>query len=175
MSTSYEPFYVLNLEIPKGVEDLQECLNSYFHEKRIHDYMFKGRRTRATHRQLIDRLPNVLCLHLKRFIYTDKLVKLRDHVWFEEVLTVSDNLVSAGLRVGIFNEKHEGKAMQAAQYRLFSAVEHIGDYAHRGHYVSHTMDSGDNWRCFDDERVKARTLDTVLDTTQAYILFYELI
>ena len=37
------------------------------------------------------------------------------------------------------------------------------------------MDSDDQWKRFDDTLVQARALETVLDDTQAYILFYELI
>ena len=37
------------------------------------------------------------------------------------------------------------------------------------------MDSDDQWKKFDDEKVQARELETILDDTQAYILFYELI
>lgn len=52
---------------------------------------------------------------------------MRDHVWFENVMQIKDHLVSKGLRVGIFNSKHSEKAMLAAQYRLFSVVEHVGE------------------------------------------------
>jgi ubiquitin C-terminal hydrolase len=100
---------------------------------------------------------------------------MRDHVWFENVIHIKDNLVSKGLRVGIFNSKHSDKAMLAAQYRLFSVVEHVGEHANRGHYVCHTMDSDDSWRTFDDSKMKSRDLNRILDSTQAYILFYELI
>ena len=64
---------------------------------------------------------------------------------------------------------------QRAKYRLFSVVEHVGEYAHRGHYVSYSMDSDDNWKYFDDMRVQSRDIDGILEDTQAYILFYELI
>lgn len=82
--------------------------------------------------------------------------------------------MTPSLRVGIFNENSNGRG-KSPQYRLFSIVEHVGQFAHRGHYVSYTMDSDDQWKKFDDERVQARNLDTILDDTQAYILFYELI
>ena len=50
-SFTQEPFFVLNLEIPKdGDYDLQTCLESYFNEKRINDYERNGRKVRATHK-----------------------------------------------------------------------------------------------------------------------------
>jgi len=60
------------------------------------------------------------------------------------------------------------------EYRLFSVVEHVGNFASRGHYICYNLDSEDNWILFDDNKVKKRDLDSVLDS-QAYILFYELI
>ena len=65
---------------------------------------------------------------------------MKDFVTFDEVLEISDSIVSPKLRMGIFNKSN---STTRAQYRLFSVVEHIGLYAHRGHYISHTMDSDD--------------------------------
>lgn len=112
-------------------------------------------------------------MHLKRFIYTDRLIKMRDFIQFDEILEIKDHLVSPNLRLGIFNRTAANK--NARRYRLFSVVEHIGNTAARGHYICYTLDSFDNWVCFDDTRVKYLDLDTILDGTQAYILFYELI
>ncbi len=160
MSMTTEPFFVLNLEIPKFAATLNDCLESYFNDKVISDYQQKGRHVRAWHKQLIDKLPNVLCIHLKRFIYTDKLIKMREKIKFDEVLEISDRYVSPNLRVGIFNSRApttatKGKTQwqpketsvqvqyKPTQYRLFSVVEHLGEFAHRGHYVAYTMDSED--------------------------------
>lgn len=38
VSETHEPFFVLNLEIPKHAKTLQDCLESYFNDKVIHDY-----------------------------------------------------------------------------------------------------------------------------------------
>ena len=63
VSVSHEPFFVLNLEIPRnGDNTLQTCLASYFQERRIHDYQHNGRNVRATHKQLFSKLPNMLCI-----------------------------------------------------------------------------------------------------------------
>ena len=99
---------------------------------------------------------------------------MREFVRFNEVLTIPDSIVTPSLRLGIFNENRQNRGSQP-QYRLFSVVEHLGQHAHRGHYVSYTMDSDDQWKKFDDEKMQVRDLDSILDDTQAYILFYELI
>ena len=41
-SLTYEPFFILNLEITK-CEDLESCLYSYFNERRLNDYKVDGR------------------------------------------------------------------------------------------------------------------------------------
>jgi ubiquitin C-terminal hydrolase len=37
------------------------------------------------------------------------------------------------------------------------------------------MDSDDSWKTYDDSKMKSRDLFRIIDSTQAYILFYELI
>ena len=63
VSINHEPFFVLNLEIPRTSHmTLSECLKSYIQERRINDYKHNGRTVRATHKQLISKLPNTLCI-----------------------------------------------------------------------------------------------------------------
>jgi hypothetical protein len=45
---------------------------------------------RATNKVLFEKLPNILMLNLKRFIWTDRLVKKKEHVYFDEVLEIQD-------------------------------------------------------------------------------------
>lgn len=94
---------MLNLSVPKHAERVQDCLENYFTDKIVHDYQHNGRKARAWHKQLVDKLPNVLCIHLKRFIYTDRLIKMKDYIKFDEILNFDDRFVSPSLRVGIFN------------------------------------------------------------------------
>lgn len=92
--------------------------------------MHNGKRVRATHKSLISKLPKILCLHLKRFIYTDHLIKMKDFVNFEEVIDIKDEYLATQLRMG-----------HPQEYRLFSVVEHVGKFASSGHYISYTLDS----------------------------------
>ena len=108
---------------------------------------------RATHKQLISKLPNVLCIHLKRFIWVDHLVKMKDFVSFAPLITIGKEWLASNMD------------SMCKQYRLFSVVEHVGEFAHRGHYVCYAMDSNDEWKKFDDMKVASRELETVLDET----------
>lgn len=103
-------------------------------------------------------------LHLKRFIWVDKLIKMKDYVRFESVIEIQKEWLASNVVL-----------QKAKEYRLFSVVEHLGEFAHRGHYVNYAMDSEDEWKKFDDTKVSSRDLDTMQETVQAYILFYELI
>ena len=70
-SITIEPFFILNLEITK-CKDLENALESSFNERRINDYKTEqGKLVYAKHKQVIDKLPKILILHLKRFIYKD--------------------------------------------------------------------------------------------------------
>ena len=45
---------------------------------------------KANHQMQIDKLPSILILHLKRFVYRDRPIKLRDEVDFPTVLKIED-------------------------------------------------------------------------------------
>ena len=84
----------------------------------------------------------MLCIQLKRFIFVNRPIKLQQTVQFDEVLSIPDQILAPSLRLGIFNENRQNR-QGAPQYRLYSVVEHLGQQATRGHYVSYTMDSED--------------------------------
>jgi hypothetical protein len=63
-------------------------------------------------------------INLKRFVYIDKLIKKKEHVYFEDTLVIQDHHVSPQLQLGVF--KKASLAGSQRSYRLFSVVEHIG-------------------------------------------------
>lgn len=77
---------------------------------------------------------------------------MKDYISFEPVVEISNQWLATNLQG---NKKRE--------YRLFSVVEHIGEWAHRGHYINYALDSEDDWKKYDDQRVNDRDLDTVQD------------
>ena len=66
----------------------------------------------------------MLCIQLKRFLFTNRPIKMKERVAFDEVLTIPDHILAPSLRLGIFNENRQNKG--APQYRLYSVVEHLG-------------------------------------------------
>jgi len=89
VSVTYEPFFVISLEITK-CEDLESCLFNFFSEKRLNDYKHEGRPVKAYYKQTLDKMPNILILHLKRFIYKERAIKMKEDIYFPVILTIED-------------------------------------------------------------------------------------
>jgi len=166
VNVRYEPFFIVNLELNRS-ETLEDCLFSFCNPKNVQDYKLNGRTVRAQNMHVFETLPNVLVLHLKRFIFRDRAIKLKEEIEYPKVLKIHDDFVANEHRLGV-----DGVNKRA--YRLFGVIQHKGTEAGRGHYVCYTLDGDDKWIFFDDEKVRQVPEDTVLDT-QAYVLFYELI
>ena len=60
----------------------------------MNDYVHNGKKVKATHKQLISKLPNTLCIQLKRFIFTDRLIKMKDYISFDELIEIPDSILS---------------------------------------------------------------------------------
>jgi ubiquitin carboxyl-terminal hydrolase 12/46 len=100
----------------------------------------------ARRRTRLVSLPPVLCLHLKRFIYTDsgQLKKVMSRVNFPTELKLWNTT--------------EDCPNADDRYELFSCIVHSGGYLHHGHYYSLVKSSG-HWLVFDDNDVTSITQD----------------
>ncbi|KAG0252388.1 hypothetical protein BG011_007004 [Mortierella polycephala] len=122
----------------------------------------------AEKRMKIQRLPNILSLHLKRFKYQEalqKYVKLSYRVSFP-------------LELRLFNTVDDMEDPDRI-YDLNAFVVHVGNGPHHGHYVA-VVKHQDRWLLFDDETVE--TIDEADihkyfgDSAQlgsGYVLFYQ--
>ena len=99
-SITLEPFFMLSLEISR-CEEIENCLDSFFKERRLDDYVSNGVKVHATHYQQIDKLPKILILHLKRFIYRGGPIKMQEDIYFRTVLQISDFILAPPLRLGL--------------------------------------------------------------------------
>lgn len=169
----YIPSFTLCLDIPYDGCTVEECMDEYFKQQTISDYKIDGKNVHQTLKILFEKLPNVLIINFKRFIFKDKLIKKKEHVKFSDILVIADKYVSPMLQMGIFRKTSQSDKNR--RYRLFSVVEHVGQYAHKGHYVCYTLDSDNQWVLFDDKKVNQRDLSFIYQRAQPYMLFYELI
>lgn len=148
-------------------------------------------RTVATKQILIDEVPQVLTVHLKRFwtSITGSSTKLENRVEFPTVLDLSP-YISRSLRERYENggsgegEGGSSKESTSVLYQLYGIVVHSGSMS-GGHYIAYTRrreqpisdkasldDIKNGWHYFSDSSASAASLESVLNQ-QAYILFYE--
>ncbi|KAF5344161.1 hypothetical protein D9756_011412 [Leucocoprinus leucothites] len=134
----------------------------------------------ASQRVLIDALPPVLVLHVKRFCYDTTVggvVKVMKQVRFEPELEIGSDMMAP-----------TGKRPQPTRYRLFGAIYHHGHSASGGHYTLDVLHPNrypgakirEGWVRIDDELVSDVRAEDVFDAWEkekdemrnAYLLFY---
>tara|TARA_R110002050_G_scaffold33812_2_gene85637 strand:+ start:758 stop:1294 length:537 start_codon:yes stop_codon:yes gene_type:complete len=101
-----------------------------------------------------DTVPNVLCIHVKRFRWPNR-GKISTHVEPPEVLDLSQFT----------------KRQSPMPYRLFAVINHHGYGTWAGHYTSFCLSPAGEWIHYNDAEVFPSTWEEV-KTSQAYILFY---
>lgn len=97
-------------------------------------------------RTRVKQAPELLVVHVKRFNVHG--VKIAETMAFGEHLTLDGH-----------------------RYVLHAVAVHVGHSLDAGHYVARCRVAADEWVEFDDSRVFATPLDTVL-ASEAYVLFY---
>ncbi|KAL4227690.1 Ubiquitin carboxyl-terminal hydrolase 3 [Mactra antiquata] len=184
-SKKHDPFLDLSLDIPvqyhnikvnKGKENLDqpvcklsECLTNFTEVEELEEtelYMCTGckKKQRSTKKFWIRRLPNVLCLHLKRFKWvTSFRQKLETYIDFP--------LTHLDMNKYIL-DMHEtrGTSIGSNIYDLAAVIVHHGSGAGSGHYTAYVLNES-QWYHFNDSTVTACEAETVA-RCKAYILFY---
>lgn len=183
-SKKHDPFLDLSLDIPqqfctRGVKakdgeqlrcTLSDCLQSFTELEELEEselYMCSTckKKQRSTKKFWIRRLPNVLCLHIKRFRWQSFFrVKLETFVEFP--------LEGLNMHKYILDNLHEtrGSGSGSNEYDLAAVVVHHGSGAGSGHYTSYARHEG-QWFHFNDSTVTPCEPETVAKC-KAYILFY---
>jgi ubiquitin carboxyl-terminal hydrolase 10 len=150
---------------------------------------------------LIEVLPSVLVLHLKRFLYdvaTDGIVKISKSIQFAPQLEIPLGTNSSFIYTMLAKSHNRlwpeimtpvfGKSAEAVQYKLYGVLYHHGESAASGHYTVDVLhpnrDSGggEAWLHIDDEVVNPVQLEDVFgshdnervdpDDRSAHMLFY---
>lgn len=142
---------------------LHDCLAAFFSRDELKgDNMYSCERCNKLRNGIkyskVLQLPEVLCIHLKRFrhelMYSSKISAV-----------VAFPLRSLDMRPYL----HEKCSSTVTTYHLFAVICHHGT-AGGGHYTCYALNNG-QWYEFDDQYVTATTLDQVAQC-QAYVLFY---
>lgn len=149
---------------------LIDCLSSFIEleeltETELYYCTNCQQKQRSTKRFWIRRLPDVLCLHLKRFRYNNFLrTKIDDYIQFP--------VQGLDMKRFVMANKHEtrGSSCGPTTYDLVAFIEHHGSGLGSGHYTAYCRHDG-YWFHFDDSSVTACD-ESIVRQSKAYILFY---
>jgi len=184
-SKKHDPFLDLSLDIPshftaktptpkngEAICQLSDCLSSFTEIEQLEDtelYMCSTCKTKqkSTKKFWIRRLPNVLCLHLKRFRWSSYFrVKVDTYVEFP--------LCGLNMSHYVLNNSYETRNSSSGggcnEYDLAAVIVHHGSGAGSGHYTSYATHDG-SWYHFNDSTVTPCDKETVT-RCKAYMLFY---
>jgi hypothetical protein len=161
VSHNFETFNTLKGVLPEGVSKptILQCLEGELNEEVIEDYACdhcKPKRTRATRKTRVWKLPQNLIIVLKRFTYDGRKI----HTPIEPVTT----LLSLD---SLYSELSPNK--DNSNYTVLSTVDHHGS-SRGGHYTAQGLhDSEHKWFVYDDQSV--HSIDKPVFGESTYILF----
>ena len=160
ISERKESIIYLSLDI-KGNKTIYECLEKYTSEEKIEDYHCEKCGKKITHKKrvVIDKLPNILILHLQRISFnyeTFLMEKINDEVAFEKELNVKKYTIDKSNK-NIDNDQFD--------YELIGVIIHNGT-AQYGHYYSviYSQDKKSDknkWYKFNDTSVTETTYESM--------------
>ncbi|XP_051235180.1 ubiquitin carboxyl-terminal hydrolase 2-like [Dicentrarchus labrax] len=163
---STQTFTVLSLPIPTHIKcSIQDCLSLFFEQTVLTggEQMLCsvcGLRRETTVLTCLDKPPEILMLHLKRFGCKGKnQVKLRTNVIFSTKLDLTPFLSSSVQNTSF------------SSYHLYAVVNHTG-HLNMGHYTALCQNALTRiWHCFDDSDVR-EVQDSLVQSPNAYMLLY---
>ncbi|XP_037554626.1 ubiquitin carboxyl-terminal hydrolase 10-like [Dermacentor silvarum] len=170
-SASLQPFFTLQLDIQDGVKNVEEALLHLAAEEKVQNYHSSksNKEVDALRRTTLEKLPLVLILHLKRFVYDKNggCKKLMNAIQIPHQLQLDRRLVSSS----------ERSNKQQRCYLLFAVLSHSGERTDKGHYVTDAFHpAGRTWLRCDDDNVTPIAQGELLrfenSSLVPYLLFY---
>ncbi|KAG7662492.1 uncharacterized protein J8A68_004023 [[Candida] subhashii] len=169
-SITLDPFQHVQLDISKS-DTIEEAFKHLNELEQISYKSNNNKEVQIKKQTFIDKLPEILIIHLKRFSYTKdqdiQIEKLRKKIDYNHDLIIPKDILSS------HNEIEEFK------YRLIAVVYHHGSSADAGHYTSDIYKGNEEWWRIDDTLLKKITNEEVLNAgteeniKNAYILLYQ--
>ncbi|KAL3221586.1 hypothetical protein MRX96_029343 [Rhipicephalus microplus] len=165
------PFFTLQLDIQDGFKSVDDALLHLAAEEKVQNYHSSksNKEVDALRRTTLEKLPLVLILHLKRFVY-DKhggCKKLMNSIHIPHQLQLDRKLVPS-------SERWSNKQRC---YILFAVLSHSGERTDKGHYVTDAFHpAGRRWFRCDDDNVSPIAQGDLLrfenSSLVPYLLFY---
>ena len=165
-SASLEPFWFVALDLTQAKSiALQDALKAYFAEEKI-DGVYNDstkQESKIGKRVEIQSCPQVLLLHLKRFMFDGEVAhKIMTRVEFPTRLSMDEYSSAAAV------------ADRACDYELIGVVSHHGTKMTQGHYTATIRQPTLEWFKLDDHSVASIDVEDVLqEQATAYLLIYE--
>ncbi|GIY44769.1 ubiquitin carboxyl-terminal hydrolase 10 [Caerostris extrusa] len=194
-SASIEPFFTLQLDIQsENVTSVSEALKEMTFKIPVQGYTCAKTKQQieAFTQMTFQKLPPVLILHLKRFVYDKfggckKVMKKADYPLVLDInkimptlqqhrckMVLPPHIVATAAYMFASDIK---KSQRAQQYKLFAVMYHDGEEAVKGHYISDVFNHGSQtWIRCDDRTVTAVEEEEVLSYNPPrvpYLLFYQ--
>ena len=187
-SKKHDPFLDLSLDIPEKFQylkksskdssdepttpcDISDCLTSFIEVEELAEtelYYCNNCKSkqRSTKRFWIRRLPNVLCLHLKRFRWNNCFRQKID-------TSIMFPVTALDMSQYVLSSPHETRRSGAGStlYDLAAVIVHHGSGTGSGHYTAFAVNDGGQWFHFNDSSVRQTEIETVAKC-KPYIMFY---
>ncbi|XP_041464022.1 ubiquitin carboxyl-terminal hydrolase 3-like [Lytechinus variegatus] len=175
-----DPFLDVSLDIPERFRPrsknkdgsqvcrLQDCLYSFIEVEELEEteqYMCPKcqQRQPSTKKFWLKAIPNVLCIHLKRFTWSGFLrTKIDTYVQFP--------MKGLDIQPYMLGTECQDENVSSTVYDLAAVIVHQGSGAGAGHYIAFAVNNG-QWYCFNDSTVTP-VEEKVITRCKAYILFY---
>lgn len=148
-------YFSIQIDIVKTAH-INDALKMFFQVENVDKFCEKCRKNVTAVKQFkLSRAPTILCLQIKRFSIGSKI---EDCVQIEHDLTISKQM--------------QQKSSTDMKYKLMAIVCHNGSL-NSGHYKTIVCENGKLYE-FNDALVKPIPFMNIINSKEAYVLFYEL-
>ena len=137
-----------------------DCFSDFGKEEEIaEDYRCESCKKKGycVRKTTINKLPNILVIHLKRFSFT---------AYSKKKISTSVSFPITGLNLSEYCSKDI-----SSEYNLYGISHHSG-YMGGGHYVADIKNSDGKWYHCDDSHASASRSDPSSSGASQYLLFY---